>query len=346
MAVKIASNPTLVDVMSMPGMDEGIGEVVNLLAQFNPILQDAPAFECNNGSRHKTTIRTGLPTPTWGKLYKGIAQSKGLKQSVEDTTGFLESSAGVDQRLVDIVEAAEDKASIRLEEAEGHLEAMAQEMAQAMFYHDTATDPEKPMGFAPRFSDGAAQNGSQIFDAGGVANLTSIWMITWDKKTNHLLYPKGSQAGIKRTDRGLQKALDAAGNPYYEYEEDFIWHMGLSVRDWRYVTRVGNINEDALIKDASAGVNLIDAMTEAYYGHYGRRASVGKTMMYGNTSIVKYLDYQSRNSTINGALLLSSKEDGPNAEEVLKFRGTSIRETDALIKGESLVTNVLAKNVI
>ncbi|MBF31865.1 MAG: putative major capsid protein [Prokaryotic dsDNA virus sp.] len=339
MTVKTASNPTLVDVMSMPGMDEGIGEVVNLLAQFNPILDDAPAFECNNGSRHKTTIRTGLPTPTWGKLYKGIAQSKGLKQSIEDTTGFLESSAGVDQRLVDIVESAEGKASIRLEEAEGHLEAMAQEMATAMFYHDTATDPEKPMGFAPRFDSLAgAQNSSQVFDGGGAANLTSIWMITWDKKTNHLLYPKGSQAGIKRTDRGLQKALDGAGNPYYEYEEDFIWHMGLSVRDWRYVTRVANINVAQLSKDATTGVNLIDAMTEAHYGHYGRRKSVGMTKIYGNTDIVKYLDYQARNSTINGALRLMKDQEGPNAQEVLSFRGVDIRETDALINNEGIVS--------
>ena len=336
MSVIDAKNPTLVDLMSMPGMEEA-GEVINLLAQFNPILQDAPAFECNNGSKHKTTIRAGLPTPTWGRLYKGIAQSKGLKQAIEDSTGFLESSAGVDQKLVDIVEASEKKASIRLDEAEGHLEAMAQEMASALFYHDTAVDPEKPMGFAPRFNDTTAQNGGQIISGGGVGlDNTSIWMITWDRKTNHLLYPQGSQAGIKRTDRGLQKTLDVDGNPYYQYEEDFIWHMGLSVRDWRYVVRVPNIDVSDLSIDASTGADLIERMTQAYYGHYGRRSAIGKTMLYGNTNIVKYLDFQARNAVAN--LFLTFGEAGPNAEEVLKFRGVALRETDAILNNESQVS--------
>lgn len=336
MATLDAKNPTLVDLMSLPGMEEA-GEVINLLQQFNPILQDAPAFECNNGSKHKTTVRTGLPTPTWGRLYKGIPQSKGQRQAIEDSTGFLESSAGVDQKMVDIVESAEKKASIRLDEAEGHLEAMAQEMASGLFYHDTAVDPEKPMGFAPRFNDTTAQNGKQIISGGGVGlDNTSIWMITWDRKANHLLYPQGSQAGIKRTDRGLQKTLDADGNPYYQYEEDFIWHMGLSVRDWRYVVRIPNIDVSDLSIDASTGADLIERMTQAYYQHYGRRSAVGKTMLYGNTNIVKYLDFQARNAVAN--LFLTFGEAGPNAEEVLKFRGVALRETDAILNNEQVVS--------
>jgi len=335
MPALISKNPTLVDLMGMPGM-EAAGEIINLLQQFNPILQDAPAFECNNGSRHKTTVRTGLPTPAWGKLYKGLQQSKGQRQSVEDTTGFLESAASVDQRLVDIVEKAEKKASIRLEEAEGHLEAMAQEMARGLFYHDTAVDPEKPMGFAPRFNSTTAQNGKQIISGGGVgADNTSIWMITWDKKTNHLLYPEGSQAGIKRQDRGIQKVFDVDGNPYYAYEEDFIWHTGLSVRDWRYVVRIPNIDVSLLSIDASTGADLIERMTQGHYQHYGRRSAIGKTMMYANTNIVKYLDFQSRNAVAN--LFLTFGEAGPNAEEVLKFRGMAIRETDALLNTEAVV---------
>lgn len=336
MAVLNAKHPTLVDLASMPDMKDA-GEVINLLAQFNPILMDAPAFECNDGTRHKTTVRTGLPTPTWGRLYKGIPQSKGQRQSVVDTTGFLESSAEVDTRLIDIVEKAEEKASLRLEEAEGHLEAMSQEAASAIFYHDTAVDPEKPMGFAPRFNDYTAENGGQIIDGGALAgqtDCTSIWMITWDKKASHLLYPKGSKAGIDRFDRGIQKATDGAGDSFFVYQEDFRWHLGLSVRDWRYVVRIPNIDISELTLDASSGADLVERMTQAHYKHYGRRTKVGKTMLYANTTIVKFLDFQSRRNT-NVNMFLTQGQSGENAEEVLMFRGVPIRETDAILSTET-----------
>lgn len=335
MALLNANNPTLLDVANMPG-NESAKEIVNLLGQFNPILEDAPAFACNKGTYHETTVRTGLPSPVWGRLYKGIPTSKGTRQQVKDTTGFLEAAAEVDVRLVDVWEKAEDKASVRFEEAEGHLEAMAQEAARALFYHDTATDPEKPMGLAPRFSSLGAENGKQIIDAGGVGvDNTSMWMVTWDKKTNHLIYPKSYKAGIQREDRMKVPVLDPSGNTYFVYREEFTWHLGLSVRDWRYVSRGANIDVSDLTTDASAGANVIEVLTEMYYKHYGRRVNLGKTCLYMNTTLVKYLDYQARNATKN--LFLTFKETGPNAKEVLHFRGIPIRETDAILSSEARV---------
>lgn len=335
MALLNSSAPTLLDIANMPG-NESAKEIVNLLAQFNPMLEDAPAFPCNDGSSHKTTVRTGLPSPVWGKLYKGIPSTKGTRQSVKDTTGFLEAAGEVDTRLVDVWEKAEEKASIRFEEAEGQLEAMAQEAARALFYHDSDTDPEKPMGFAPRFSSLSAENGKQIINGGGVgADNTSMWMITWDKKSNHLIFPKAHKAGIQRDDRGKVPKLDANGDTYFVYREDFTWHLGLSVRDWRYVARGANIKVADLTTDASTGANIIEMLTEMYYKHYGRRVNMGKTCIYANTEIVKFLDYQARNATKN--LFLTFKEAGPNAKEVLHFRGIPIRESDALVNTEARV---------
>lgn len=336
MAALNAKNPTLLDVVNMPE-NKDAKDIVDLLAQFNPMIQDAPAFECNMGSYHQTTVRTGLPSPTWGSLYKGVPQSKGSRQQIKDTPGFLESSSSVDTRLVDVFEKAEDKASIRFEEAEGHLEAMAQEAASGLIYHDLATDPEKLMGFAPRFNSLSAENGGQIIDAAGTgSDNTSIYMITWEKKACHLIYPKGYKAGIQRKDRGAQRVLDASGNPYYAYEEDFTWHLGLTVRDWRYVARVANIDVSDLTVNAATGANLFDKLTEAYYKHYGRRVNIGKTCIYANSTIVKYLDYQARKAT-NTNLFLTYGEAGPDAKEVLHFRGVAIRESDALLNTEARV---------
>lgn len=329
--------PTYSDLADMPESKD-VKDIINLLAQFNPILNDAPVFEANSGMEHKTTVLTGLPSVIWGRLYKGVPATKGSRQSVKDTMGYMQSAAEVAKDLVDIAEKAEEKASIRLSEAEGHLEAMSQEAASSIFYADTATDPDKFMGLSPRFSDLSAENASQIIDGGGAGNdNTSIWLVTWDRQSCHLLRPKGAALGVKREDAGPNYfAEDANGNKYKAYREDFQWTMGLTVRNWQYLARVANIDTSALTIDAATGANIINLMTEAYYAHKGRRLQKGKTIWYANTLIVKYLDYQARHNT-NANLHLTYQESGPNAKEVLHFRGIPIHETDAILNTEETV---------
>jgi hypothetical protein len=336
MATLSTQFPTLIDLASQPKNSE-VKDVIELLAQYNPILQDALMLECNNGTRHKTFVRTGLPTVAWGKLYEGVPATKGTKQLVEDVTGFVRSASEVDQIYVDTFEKAEEKMSVRLDEAASHLEAMAQEFATAVFYHDSQVDPSKPTGFAPRFNDLAAENGKQIIDGGGAGNTnTSIWLITWAEDGSHLIYPKGSTAGVKRKDRGVEVAFDSNNRKYHVYREDFELHFGLSVRNWQYVSRVANIDVEDLEEDANAGANIVNLMTEAYYVHKGRRVKKGRTFWYMNTTCVKFLDYQSRLQQ-NTNLFLTWEKYGPNAEEVLTFRGIPIHECDAIVETEGAV---------
>lgn len=330
--------PTYSDLAEMPESKD-VKDIINLLAQYNPILVDAPVFEANSGLDHKTTVLTGLPSVIWGRLYKGTPATKGSRQTVKDTMGYMKSASEVDVDLVDVAEKAEEKASIRLAEAEGHLEAMAQEAAASIFYADIATEPDKFMGLAPRFSDLSAENASQIIDGEGKGNdNTSIWIITWDRQAVHLLRPKGGALGIQRTDAGDKYyAEDEDGNKYRAYREDFKWTLGLTVRNWQYVARVANIDTSELTTDAATGPNIINLMTEAYYAHKGRRLQKGKTIIYANTLIVKYLDYQARLNT-KANLHLTYQESGPNAKEVLHFRGIPIHETDALLNSEEAVS--------
>lgn len=336
MAVLANTSPSLYDLAQMPGMEDA-KDVVDMLAAHNPILEDAPAFECNKGTYHETTVRTGLPTVAWGALYQGIPATKGTRQQVKETTGFVESAAEVDARLVDDLEKAADKASIRDDERQGHLEAMAQEGATALVYHDSSVDPKKPMGLAPRFSSLSAENGIQIVDGGGTGNdNTSIWIVTWDKTACHLIYPKGTKAGVHREDLGKVVVSDASNNRYQVYREEFRWHFGLAVRNWQYVARVCNIDVSDLEIDAATGADVINLLTEAYYKHKGRKVAKGKTCIYMNTTIVKYLDYQARNRTGKN-LFLTFAEYGPNAKEVLHFRGLPIRECDCILNTEARV---------
>ena len=226
---------TFVDLIDIYKRQDGSGQfvaVIELLAEMNPILDDAIAVECNKGTSHLHTVRTGLPDVSWGRLYKGISQSKSKTAQVEDTTGFVEGLSTIDERLLKL---STNEGAVRLSEAMAYLESMNQEVATKMFYGNTASDPEEFMGLAPRFNELAAPNGNQIVDAGGTgADNTSIWFVTWGERQACLLYPKGTMAGIQREDMGRQRVLDADGNPYYAMEEKFTWHCGLAVKDWRY----------------------------------------------------------------------------------------------------------------
>ena len=323
----------LIDVYRRSDPDNKAAMIIEMLSQMNPILQDAIAMECNKGTTHLHTVRTGLPDVSWGKLYKGIPQSKSSTAQVEDTTGFVEGLSSVDKRLLDL---ASDKANaMRMSEASGFLEAMNQECASKMFYGNTASDPEEFMGLAPRYSDlTGAKNSNQIIDAGGTgSDNTSIWFISWGDNQTHLLYPKGTQAGIKREDKGEQRLTDDDGNPYFAVEEMFTWHVGLAVKDWRYNARICNID----VSDMQAGnVALYDFMRKAYYQLQSRRVPGGKQCIYANRDVMEALDKLATNGGSSDSFVrLSHKEI--QGEEILHYRGIPIKETDALLNTEARV---------
>ena len=315
--------------------DPAIGEVLEVLKQQNPVLDDAVAMECNSGAAHKHAIRTGLPTPAWGRLYQGIPQSKSTLQAVEDTTGFLEARSGVDVR---VLARSKNPGQLRLGEANAHLAAMNQEMASGIFYHDTKTTPEKFKGLSARFGTlGGGAAGNQIIDAGGTgSDNTSIWFVTWGDHACHLLYPEGSKAGVSRDDKGEQRVLDDAGNPFYVKEETFTWHMGMAVKDWRYVVRVANLD----VSDLAAGsVDLYKWMRKAYWKLQSRRMD-GKTSriaVYANRDVLEALDGMASGfgTAANPFLHVVPRE--LEGKEVLTYRGMPIREVDALLNTEARV---------
>jgi hypothetical protein len=97
-----------------------IAEVIDMLAEINPIMDDAITVECNDGSSHLTTVRTGLPSGTWRKLYQGVQPSKSTTRQVSDVTGWLEAYSEVDAKLVML--AGSNGAAMRLDEAEAFIE--------------------------------------------------------------------------------------------------------------------------------------------------------------------------------------------------------------------------------
>lgn len=329
----------LIDLYKSQNPDGTIAEVIEMLTEMNPVLDDAMAQECNNGTKHLTTIRTGLPSVTWGKLYQGIPQGKATKAQVEDTTGFVEALSTIDTRLLEL---SSNEGAIRLSEAQAFLEAMNQEIASKIFYGNTASDPEEFMGLAPRYNSLSAANGNQIINAAGAgSDNTSIWFVTWGDNQTHLLYPKGTQAGVQRTDKGEQRVLDANSNAYYVKEELFRWNIGLTVRDWRYNARIANIDVSNALADPSSaggtGVGIYDLMRKAYWKLQSRRVPGGRQAIYCNRDMMQVLDAASTNSGASDSFV-RLKPMEIEGKEVLTYRGIPIRETDALVNTETLVS--------
>lgn len=316
------------------------GAVLELLSQTSPIAADAFIGEANRGTYHEHSIRTGLPTVTWGALYQGTPQSKGHTQIVKDTTGFVEGLSSIDERLLKI--EPEKTAQLRLNEMSGYMEAMSQEWTSGVFYHDTASAPEKIKGLSARYN--ALSNPNVISAGGAGSDNTSAWFVTWGEALTSLIHPKGLPGGVVREDMGRQRVLDGDGNAYYVQEEKITLHTGVSVGDWRYNARVANID----ISDLRAGsVDIYKFLRQAYYKLQSRRVArsgndiagsipAPRTVLYVNREVLEAMDALATNkgSADNFVRLVPMELQG---QEVLTWRGIPIREADALLNTEAAV---------
>jgi hypothetical protein len=328
MAVLAVTNPTLIDVASRMEDGKVASTIVELLNQTNEVITDATAVECNDGTGHKTTVRSGLPTATWRLLNYGVQPSKSRTVQVRDACGMLEAYGEQDKSLVDM---SGDPNGFRMSEDAAFLEAMNQGFVTALIYGNTTLNPEKFMGLAPRYASLSAENGSNIVNAGGSgSDNTSVWLVSWSPQTCHLIYPKGSKAGIGMQDLGEQTLIDAAGGKYQGYRSHYKWDVGLSLRDWRYVVRVANIDVSDLSATAATGANLITSLVTAI--ELLPSEQKGRTAFYCNRTIRTYLRLQMLNkSNVN----LSLEEVA--GKKVLAFDGIPVRRCDAILNTEAAV---------
>ena len=328
MALLSTTSPTLADLAKRKDPDGKIAKIIEILNVQNEMLDDIPWMSANDGTGHKTTIRSGLPQGTWRKLNYGVQPEKSTTVQVRDGTGMLETYAEVDRALVEL---AEDKAAWMMSEHKAFLEGMSQNMATQLIYGDASVNPERITGLAPRFNSLSAENADNIIDAGGTGSTnTSIWLISWDDTTVHGIYPKGSVGGINVGDTKDETLTDAAGGRYEGYRTNYRWNAGLCVRDWRYVVRICNIDVSALKKDAATGADLVDLMTQAI--ELLPNQNTGNLRFYVPRVIRSYLRRQIKNAK---NVWLSMGEVA--GKKVLQFDDIPVRRVDAILSTEARV---------
>lgn len=329
MATLAANNPTLLDVAKRTDPDGSIATIVELLAQTNDVLQDMTFIEGNLPTGNKTTVRTGLPTPTWRKLYGGVQPTKSTTAQVTDSCGMLEAYAEIDKALADL---NGNTAAFRLSEDAAHIEGMSQEMASTLFYGNEGSEPEAFTGLAPRFNSKSAANGTNIIDAGGTGtDNTSIWLCVWGPQTGFGIYPKGSKAGLQMTDKGQVtiENVDGAGGRMEGYRTHYRHDMGLTIRDWRYFVRIPNIDVSDLDTVANTK-NLINWMIQASerIPSFGK----GRACWYVNRTIREKLRIGILEKTTNNL-----SWETVEGKRVMTFDDIPVRRTDALLNNEARV---------
>src|SRR4051794_13136046 len=123
MAILASAALTLAEWATRLDPDGKPAAIVELLGQTNEMLTDMLWMQCNDGTGHKTTVRTGLPSATWRLLNYGIQKSKSTTAQVKDTCGMLEAMSDIDKALADL---NGNTAEFRLGEDQAYVEAMNQ----------------------------------------------------------------------------------------------------------------------------------------------------------------------------------------------------------------------------
>ena len=133
---------------------------------------------------------------------------------------------------------------------------------------------------------------------------------------------------MSHVDKGQVTLEDENKGKYEGYRTHYKWDNGLTVRDWRYVVRIANIDTTKL--GADDGPNLATLMVQAL--HRIPNLQMGNAVFYMNRDAAEYLDIQ---ATEKASLAISVKE----TEGVwwTSFRGVPVRTCDALLSTESQV---------
>lgn len=334
MSVLATTHPTLTDAAKRTDPDGKIADIVEILNQTNEINEDVVWIEGNLATGHRTTIRTGIPLPTWRRLYEGVDPSRSTTVQVTDNCGMLDNYAEVDKALADL---NGNTAAFRLSEERPIIEGFGQEVAQTIFYGNEGTAPAEFTGLAPRYNTvtlANAQSADNVIDAGGAgSDNMSMWVVVWGPNTIHGIYPKGTKAGLDMQDKGqvTSETAGGVGKLMEVYRSYYTWKCGLTVRDWRYAVRVCNISKAALKGDLSSGPNLVSLLTRAI--ERIPNLSTGRAAIYANRTVRETL----REQIVNVKNVRFGTEEVAG-KRVMMFDGIPFRRCDQLLETEARVT--------
>jgi hypothetical protein len=336
MAVLANTYPTLETVTKRLDPTGRISTIAEVLSKYNPILEDMTWVEGNLPTGHRYTSRTSLPSLTWRRLNQGVVPTKSGTEQADEVCGMLEGYSKVD---VDLAQLNGNEQAFRMSEDTAFIANMNIQVASALFYASVASNPEQITGLSPRFntySSNTTPSKNQIWLADASAsgaNQTSIWLVGWSPETVFGIYPKASIGGLQNEDLGRQLVLDASNRQFLAYTTRWQWKLGVCVRDYRFVSRVCNIDVTRWKEDLSQGADLAMRMMDAYRAIYN--INVVNPVFYMNRDAYSMLNKQLVKRQANW---LEFIDGGPGKRRIPAFLGVPIKYVDAITSTESVVS--------
>jgi hypothetical protein len=346
MALLDATRLTLADNAKMEDPTGKIAVIANLLSQTNEILTDAVFQRANGKTYHRVSINVGLPEVYWTQVNVGTPPSKAKYATVDEGIGLLEARSETDIRAADM---SGNVNRYRMQQSMHHMEAMNQEMATTMFYGDTGVTSSAFVGLSGRFTNvNTAPNSSNVLTCSGATDgqQMSVWLIGWGPDTAFCTYPEGSAVGLQHRNLGEQTAYFADGTRMQVYSDIYNWSNGIVLKDWRYVSRICNIDLVPISNLSGSGLN--DQSPSSTVNVLHRMASaVARIPNFGMCRPAFYM-----NRTVHTALMRIAMEKSSGVLRIneavsqfgtprsyLSFMGIPIRRCDALLTTEDVVPN-------
>lgn len=335
------------------GMEARVAEYLH---QRNDIIEDIPWVESNLPTAHRSTVRTGLPSPTRRRINEGVVATKSTTAQIDDGMMLLEDQSWVDSELL---EMSSNPAETRMREGRAHVEGMRQSFVETLIYGSAADDDTEFNGIFVRYDDLDGDTGDNILNARGDADgapndYTDALLIGWHPETVFGIYPKNTTAGLRHkpieeqaipTSSGTPSALNAGTAKMLAVGDQWTWKCGLGVADWRYIVRICNIS----ISDAkslgttgtgtvfSQGLeqyasNLLYLMAEAY--HHIPDPDMVRLCWYVNRDLYIAFDRM----IIASANANVYRTQDVTGRMVMTYRGIPIKLIDQMVASTSLVT--------
>lgn len=334
--------PTLADLIKLLKADGSFANQVDMMRQANEILDVMTWTECNMGDEHMISQEISLPTVYEAMINRGILPSDGKDDNIYFPTATFRSWQEID---ADAAEATGNPAAVMAQRSRKHRQAHARNFVSKLFYGNSLTDPDTFPGLAQIYSDSSQNNGQNIIKAGGAgADNASIWLIGFGEDALTGLYPRGSMAGLKTEDKGLQTKGNADGTTDSlrdVYRAKFSWKCGIALADWKWVARIANIDISDILANNDAAANLLQLTEDALYclpstavmtdaNQNGRRMG-----WFMNRTMRKMIDRQSRLQVQQGGQLDYVVVDGVRRKAL---HGIPMYTVDQLTNAESLAS--------
>lgn len=341
---------TLMDMARRTDPDGSAADIAELLSQANEIYDDMVWKEGNTDTGHIFTVRNGLPAGTWRYLNQGVPMGKSTTAQGRINCGELTGWSVIDER---ILEKSANPNKARYEEDNAFVEGMSQTMAQTAIYGNSAANVASFTGVFPYFNTlqtSIAQNAANMFNGSGVgSNNASILLMGWSPRSAYMVYPKGSKSGLSvRPLNSTEVAYDSVGNAYPAKQTYFSQLAGLCIEDWRWVSRICNLDVTAAGLGGSSPYDIFAGMSKQLLRmpKMGRAQSgvtqtdaksesglVVRPAFYANRTVRGFMDIQ----IIRDKNVLIGMHDfaGMPAEA---YRNIPIRIMDVMTSSETVVS--------